>query len=64
MSSIRTFNLADLLGVVVETVPRGREALVCGSRRVSYQEFYERAKQLALWLRSQGIAAGDTLGVV
>ncbi|MBK9664489.1 MAG: AMP-binding protein [Gammaproteobacteria bacterium] len=63
MSSIRTFNLADLLGVVVETVPRGREALVCGSRRVSYQEFYERAKQLALWLRSQGIAAGDTLGI-
>jgi 3-oxocholest-4-en-26-oate---CoA ligase len=63
MSSARTFNLADLLGLVVETVPPDREALVCGVRRVTYHEFYERAQKLALWLHNEGIAAGDTIGI-
>jgi acyl-CoA synthetase (AMP-forming)/AMP-acid ligase II len=63
MSSARTFNLADLLGTVVDVVPPDREALVCGARRVTYREFYKRAQSLALWLRNQGIAAGDTIGI-
>ena len=57
-----TFNLADLFRIVVATKPDD-EALVCGARRLSYRELDERATKLALWLRAQGITAGDTIGI-
>jgi len=57
-----TYNLADLLHIVCDTVPE-REALVCDARRLTFREFAERADALARWLCAQGIQAGDTLGI-
>ncbi|MBV2235543.1 MAG: AMP-binding protein [Sterolibacterium sp.] len=57
-----TFNLADLFRIVVTTKPE-EEALVCGSCRLSFQQLDARATQLALWLRAQGVGAGDTIGI-
>lgn len=58
-----TFNLADLLEAVADAVPDDREALVCASHRVSFRELIRRTRNLALWLRAQGIVAGDTIGI-
>ncbi len=44
MTRPKTFHLADLLSIVVEAVPSDREALVCGVRRVTYRQFFERNK--------------------
>ena len=63
MTAEKTFNLADLLDIVVDTVPAEREALVCGGRRLSYREFRDNAQRLALWLRSRGIGTNDTVGI-
>ncbi len=63
MNRAKSFNLADLFGITVATVPADREALVCGARRVTYRELHERARKLALWLRARGIGAGDTVGI-
>jgi fatty-acyl-CoA synthase len=62
MSRKRTYNLSDLFQIVVETKPDD-EALVCGDKRLTYRQIEERSKQLALWLRSKGIVAGDTVGI-
>jgi len=62
MSKARTFNLADLFRIVAATVP-DKEALICGTRRLTYRQLAERSTQLALWLRSKGIQAGDTVGI-
>ena len=62
MSRARTFNLADLFRIVVDTVP-DREAIVCGAQRLSYRQIDERASGLARWLRAKGIQAGDTVGI-
>ena len=62
MSRQRTFNLSDLFQIVVETKPDD-EALVCGERRLTFRQIEERSTQLALWLRSKGIGAGDTVGI-
>jgi acyl-CoA synthetase (AMP-forming)/AMP-acid ligase II len=61
-SKQRTYNLADLFGLVVTTKPDD-EALVCGARRLTYRQLDDRATRLALWLRSQGVTAGDTVGI-
>ena len=63
MPEEKSFNLADLLDIVVDTVPAEREALVCGARRLSYREFRDNAQRLALWLRSRGIGTDDTVGI-
>lgn len=63
MTRTKTFNLADLLSITVATVPAEREAVVCGSRRLTYRQFDERTRKLALWLRAHGIGAGDTVGL-
>jgi acyl-CoA synthetase (AMP-forming)/AMP-acid ligase II len=52
------YNLADLWEKVVDTVP-GREALVCGERRLTFGEAEERINRLAHHLRSRGIGPGD-----
>jgi len=62
MSKQRTYNLADLFQIVVDTKPDD-EALVCGERRLTFRQVEEHATKLALWLRSQGIGAGDTIGI-
>ncbi|HEX2849603.1 MAG TPA: acyl-CoA synthetase [Acidimicrobiales bacterium] len=58
----RTFNLADLFELVVDTVPDD-EALVCGERRFTYAQLDERANRLAHVLTERGVAAGDMVGV-
>ncbi len=52
------FNLADLWEAVVDAIP-DREALVCGTRRLSYAAADERANRLAHALEARGIGAGD-----
>ena len=56
------FNLADLFEGVADAVPE-REALVCGDRRLTYQELDARANRLAHYLQSQGIGKGDHIGL-
>src|SRR5437763_8306898 len=56
-------NLADIFGVVVDTVP-DREALVCGDRRLTYAELDERATRLAHALDTHlGIRPGHHVGL-
>ena len=57
-----SFNLADLLHIVSATVPE-RDALVCNGRRLTFREFDQRADALARWLHTQGIGAGDSVGI-
>ncbi len=52
------FNLADLWERVVDTIP-DHEAMVCGTRRLTYAEADERADRLAHHLESLGIGRGD-----
>jgi acyl-CoA synthetase (AMP-forming)/AMP-acid ligase II len=56
------FNLADLYESVVDQIP-DKTALVCGSRRLTFREFDERANRLANHLKRSGIAAGDHIGL-
>jgi acyl-CoA synthetase (AMP-forming)/AMP-acid ligase II len=58
----RTFNLADLLEIVVQQVPE-RTAFVCGPHRLSYRELDEHATRLASALRARGIRRGDHVGI-
>lgn len=51
-------NLADLFECVADTVA-GREAVVCGSRRLRYRDLEERANRLGNGLRERGIGRGD-----
>ena len=52
------FNLADLWELVVDTIP-DHEAMVCGTRRLTYAQADERADRLAHHLRSLGVGRGD-----
>jgi 3-oxocholest-4-en-26-oate---CoA ligase len=56
------FNLADLFEQVVDHVP-GREALVCGADRRTYEQLDERANRLAHGLAGNGVGAGDHVGL-
>ncbi len=56
------FNLADLFECVADAVP-GREALVHGSRRLTFAQLDERANRLAHHLLASGIRAGDHVGL-
>lgn len=57
-----TFNIADLFEQVADTVA-DREAIVCGDRRVSYAALEQGANQLAHYLTSRGVTAGDHVGL-
>ena len=61
-SKKRTYNLADLFQIVVETKPDD-EALVCGDHRLTYRQLDDRSTKLALWLKAKGVGAGDTVGI-
>jgi fatty-acyl-CoA synthase len=41
-----------------------RTAIVYGQRRISYREFYSRARRLASALAARGVGEGDTVSVV
>ncbi len=56
------FNIADIFESVV-AVAKDREALVCGDRRLTYDELNTQANQLASTLQARGIKAGDHIGV-
>ena len=42
----------------------GRTAVIHGGRRISYRQFYERAKRLASALRQAGVKPSDTVSVM
>lgn len=56
------FNLADLFEAVAAAVP-GREAVVCGPRRLTYAELDGRANRLAHALLDRGVVPGDWIGL-
>ncbi len=56
------FNLADLFEAVADSLPE-REALVCGDNRASYAELEAGANRMAHYLASQGVGAGDHVGL-
>ena len=56
------FNLADLFELVADTVPE-REALVCGTRRLTYAALEERANRLAAALAARGVGPGSHVGL-
>jgi len=58
----KTFNLADLLEVVCESVPE-RIAFVCGEQQLSFRQLNSRANKLADALRQMGIRRGDHVGI-
>jgi acyl-CoA synthetase (AMP-forming)/AMP-acid ligase II len=62
MSKPSNFNLANIFSIVVQAVGE-REAIVCGKRRLTYQQLEDRTNGLARWLRAKGIQAGDTVGI-
>lgn len=62
MTKTMTFNLADMFEAVAAKVPE-REALVCGDTRRSYGQLEAGANQLAHYLTSQGVKAGDHVGL-
>jgi len=61
MQDLRTYNLADQWEAVSDRVA-GREAVVCGGRRLTYGELEERANRLANHLASVGVGPGDFVG--
>ena len=61
--SRKTFNLADLFEVVVDTVP-DRTALVAGDVRWTYAQLDERANRFGHHLLDAGIGAGDHVAVL
>ena len=57
-----SFNIADMFELVADKAA-DREALICGDYRTTYKEFDERSNQLAHYLSSQGVKAGDHVGL-
>jgi 3-oxocholest-4-en-26-oate---CoA ligase len=57
-----TFNLADLLEIVVDTVP-DREALVAGAARRTFAELDERANRVANHLLGLGLEPGAKVAI-
>jgi acyl-CoA synthetase (AMP-forming)/AMP-acid ligase II len=59
----KSFNIADMFEMVADKVPE-REALICGDDyRATFKEFDDRATQMAHYMASQGIKAGDHVGL-
>jgi 3-oxocholest-4-en-26-oate---CoA ligase len=56
------YNLADIFESLVDVLG-DREALVCGDRRLSYNDLEERSNRLAQHFLSIGIKPGDHVGV-
>jgi acyl-CoA synthetase (AMP-forming)/AMP-acid ligase II len=58
---LQTFNFADVWETVSDLVS-DREALICGTRRLTYAQLEERANRLAHVLAEAGVAQGDRVG--
>ena len=56
------FNIADMYELVADKVP-GRDAIVCGEQRATFSQLEQRANQLAHFLASRGVSAGDHVGL-
>ena len=56
------FNIADMYELVADKVP-ARDAIVCGEQRATFAELEQRANQLAHYLASRGVKAGDHVGL-
>ncbi|MAT95478.1 MAG: AMP-binding protein [Halioglobus sp.] len=56
------FNIADMFELVADEVP-DRLALICGEKRATYGELEQRANQLAHFLATRGVTAGDHVGL-
>jgi len=56
------FNIADLYEMVADKVP-SRDALICGAHRATFAELEQRANQLAHYLSTRGVNAGDHVGL-
>ena len=56
-----SYNLADLFEAVSDRVVE-REAIVCGSRRLTYGQLEERANRMANHLLSKGVQPGEFVG--
>lgn len=56
-------NTAEFLQISSYVVP-DRDALVSGSKRITYMEMVERTNRLANALQAMGLARGDKLGVM
>jgi len=61
-AELTTFNLADIWEAVADRVG-DREAVVCGERRLTYDELEERANRLAHALVDRGVEPGQHVGV-
>ena len=57
-----TFNIADLLEKVADCVG-DREAIIFGDSRATYTQLEQGANQMAHYLTSQGVKAGDHVGL-
>jgi 3-oxocholest-4-en-26-oate---CoA ligase len=57
-----TWNMADLFELVADAVP-DREALVAGSRRLTYRQLDDRSTRLAHWLNEQGVGKDSHIGI-
>ena len=55
-------NLADAFERVVDRIA-GREAVVCGARRLTYAQLDDRANRLAHWFAARGVGPGDDVAV-
>ena len=56
------FNIADLFESLADAIPE-RDAVVCGTHRLSFRELDGRANRLAHSLAAKGIRAGDHVGL-
>ena len=62
MTAAASFNLADLFRVVAGAAP-DREAVVDGSRRLTYADLDDRVLRLATVLREAGVGPGEHVGL-
>lgn len=56
------FNVANLFERVAQNIP-DREAIVCGTERLTYGDFDKRANRVAHYLASRGIGKGDHVAI-
>ncbi len=60
--TLSTYNLADIWEAVSDRVPE-RIAISCAGRHLTYADLEDSANRLANWLTSQGVGAGDHVGI-
>jgi acyl-CoA synthetase (AMP-forming)/AMP-acid ligase II len=56
-------NTAEFLQITAMVVPE-RDALVCGDKRVTFEQMADRVNRLANWLQSAGAGPDNPVGAV